>query len=174
MPNQSESLIGQFLSMLTMLKEAGVNIGKNVEEAVSSLLFPVEGNYNISQKFGNYNPQLYGKFGGQGKHQGVDLATPFGTLVKSPISGQAKVGYDPEGHGQYVDIIGDDGTVYRMSHLSALERALERGGTVKAGQTIAKTGGVGPRSGNSTGAHLDYSIKKGGQWVDPMSLYQRG
>jgi murein DD-endopeptidase MepM/ murein hydrolase activator NlpD len=172
MDNQSN--VPDFLQkFVRMLAEKGMDIN-SIGQTISQLLFPVEGNYNVTQGFGNYNPSLYGKFGGAGKHLGTDLATPVGTMVRSPISGQVKVGYDPKGYGRYVDVIGDDGTTYRMSHLSALERALERGGRVEAGQTIAKTGGVGAGSGNSTGAHLDYSVKKNGQWIDPMSLYQRG
>ena len=138
--------------------EAVGNFAQEVQDFVS----PVKGKFNITQKFGNYNPALYSGITKGSKHLGLDLATPQGTDVYAPTAGDVKFGFD-KNWGNFADVIADDGTVYRFSHLSEQNPGLTR---VAAGQGIGKTG----NSGNSTGSHLDISVRKGRQYIDPMSL----
>lgn len=123
---------------------------------------PLKDKYNITQKFGNYNPSLYKGITKDSRHKGLDLATPLGTELFSPIAGKVKSGFD-KNWGNYVDVVADDGTTYRFSHLSALERIADQ---VQPGQLLGKTGS----SGHSTGAHLDISVRRGGQFIDPLTI----
>jgi murein DD-endopeptidase MepM/ murein hydrolase activator NlpD len=117
--------------------------------------------FRVSQKFGNYNPGLYAGRTKGSRHYGADIATPKGTQVYAPISGEVIPGEDRT-FGKYVRVLGDDGIVYQFSHLS---NAI-KGGRVQAGQPIAQTG----NSGRSTGAHLDIMAKKGNNYIDPLTL----
>jgi len=136
-------------------------IGDFAQE-VKDFVSPLKGKFNITQKFGNVNPALYSGITKGSKHLGLDLATPQGTEVASPIAGDVKFGFD-KNWGNYADVVADDGTVYRFSHLSEQNKGLQR---VAAGQGLGKTGSTG----HSTGAHLDISVRKGEQYIDPMSL----
>jgi hypothetical protein len=71
------------------------------------------------------------------------------------------VGYDA-GAGNYVNIQVDSSTIMVYYHLKE-KSALKVGAAVKKGQTIGYMGSTG----NSTGAHLHWGIKKDGKWIDP-------
>lgn len=119
------------------------------------------GQYRMTQGFGNYNPALYRGVTKDMRHKGVDFATPTGTKVNAPIAGEIITGTD-KNWGNYALLKGDDGVTYRFSHLSNTPTS----GRVEPGQLIGITG----NSGNSTGPHLDISTQINGQFVDPLSL----
>lgn len=157
-----------YMKILPLLRASGAG---GLSALSGGMASPLSGQYSVSQGFGNYNPGLYQGVTPGARHQGVDFRTPVGTMVRSPISGTLRQGYDPGGYGRFVEVAGD-GTSYRFSHLSQLARALQgmqEGGTVRAGQTLAKTGGVGAGAGRSTGAHLDVSVRRNGQYIDPLT-----
>jgi murein DD-endopeptidase MepM/ murein hydrolase activator NlpD len=137
-------------------------------ESGGDFLSPLAGNFKVTQGFGNVNDLYKGLTAGS-KHMGLDIGAPAGTSVRAPVSGKLVFGEDPRGFGNYAQVVAPDGTVYQFSHLSALNRI---GDQIKAGQEIGRTGGVpGTKgAGNTTGAHLDLSVKRGGKFVDPMSI----
>lgn len=161
-PNVNFNFMDEVLPYMQQKVKQGANAVGDFAKDVQDFVSPVKGKFNITQKFGNYNPGLYSGITKDSKHLGLDLATPQGTDVASPVAGDVKFGFD-KNWGNYADVVGDDGTVYRFSHLSEQNKGLQR---VAAGQGIGKTG----NTGNSTGAHLDISVKKNGQYIDPMSL----
>lgn len=120
------------------------------------------GKYKITQGYGNYNPGLYAGITADSRHKGVDVGTPEGTVVQAPVDGMIEQGYD-KNWGNYVLIHGDDGVTYRFSHLSQLPNF---SGRIRAGSVLGATG----NTGYSTGAHLDISATRGGQFIDPLSL----
>jgi murein DD-endopeptidase MepM/ murein hydrolase activator NlpD len=122
---------------------------------------PLKGKFNLTQKFGNVNPELYSGITKGSRHLGVDLATPEGTDVFAPTTGSVNYGADKD-WGNFAEMTLPGGTTVRFSHLSKIGQ----NGSVKAGQAIAKTGSTG----NSTGAHLDISARQNGQYIDPMTL----
>lgn len=145
-------------NQLTNLTEPSVNQNSSGS--------PLEGGFRVTQNFGNYNPQLYaGKTQGS-KHLGLDLATPEGTVVKSPFAGIVKTGQDKD-FGKFVEIRTQDGRIMRFSHLKSIDDLAMRlgaaGREIQAGQSLGFTGSTG----NSTGPHLDIMYQLGGQWVDP-------
>jgi hypothetical protein len=106
--------------------------------------------------------QAYG-----GEHGGIDLGVPAGTSVSAAISGKVITAADSGDAGNLVEIQGPDGTVTRYMHLSNI--GVTVGATVKAGQSIGKSGGVpgAPGAGHTTGAHLHFEVRQGGATVDP-------
>jgi murein DD-endopeptidase MepM/ murein hydrolase activator NlpD len=73
------------------------------------------------------------------------------------------------GAGRAVRVRHPNGWITSYSHLSSI--AVKRGQQVRQGQLLGRVGS----SGHSTGPHLDYRIKIGGQFVDPLKVkYPRG
>ena len=85
-----------------------------------------------------------------------------GTVVKV-----AQTGYNG-GNGSYVTIDHGDGYVASYLHLKKNSILVKKGETVQKGQKIATMG----TTGSSTGVHLDFRIKKNGEYINPMKLYK--
>ena len=134
-----------------------------------------EGQFGITQQFGNYNPALYRNITKGSRHTGVDLATPAGTPLKSPFEGRVEMGTD-KSFGNYVRIVGDDGLIFQFSHLSEISPQLQaiarEQGRITSGMDIGLTGGAKGSygAGNSTGAHLDITLRRNGQFINPLSF----
>lgn len=93
------------------------------------------------------------------QHQGVDIAAPVGTPIYAPAAGTIAVTYDHTQGGRTMIIRSLCGMVrYGLCHLSAYEKM--EGDAIKAGELIARSG----NTGRSTGPHLHFSVKRGGQW----------
>jgi murein DD-endopeptidase MepM/ murein hydrolase activator NlpD len=157
---------------LTKLRRVREVVNENIEEGLSRMF---EGNFPVSQTFGTKNT-LYSGLTKDSRHLGLDVAIPEGTPLRVPVSGKISVGYDPKGFGLNVVILGDNGTEYRFSHLSKLSPAIidaiRQGRRIGAGTIFALSGGVQgrPGAGNTTGAHLDVTTKRGGEFVNPEKL----
>ncbi len=121
------------------------------------------GDYGISQRFG-------------GSHDGVDLETPMGTRLVSPLGGTiTHAGFDdPEGYGAWVQVTLDDGSVIDYGHLSGIN--VENGQRIEAGSLFGLSGGDpgSEGAGSSTGPHLHFRVHQGGVGVDPMGLLASG
>ena len=118
---------------------------------------PVDG--RISSGFG---ARAAPKAGASTFHKGVDYAVPAGTTVKAPADGVVvETGYDSK-LGKFVYIDHGKGVISKFGHLSD-NSVVEKGQVVTAGQAIAKSG----NTGNSTGAHLHYTVTVNGKPVDP-------
>ena len=103
-------------------------------------------------------------FSGRAKfHEGLDIAAPWGTLVKA--SGAGRVSYAGYKGGLGKTVIIDHGfgfqTIY--GHNSKLNVA--EGDRVEGGQQIAAVG----NTGHSTGPHLHFEVRVDGVPVDPMN-----
>lgn len=103
-------------------------------------------------------------------HAGVDIAVPVGTSVMAAAGGTViEAGVLP-GYGNVIIIDHGRGTTTRYGHLSQM--LVGRGATVEAGQVIARSGGArgAAGSGDSTGPHLHYEVRRGGRPVsDPLA-----
>lgn len=122
-------------------------------------IMPVSG--PISSPFGyRRNP-----FGGWSSefHNGIDIATSYGTAVRAAASGTVTFsGWD--GYwGRRVEINHGDGIVTFYAHNSRL--TVKPGATVEKGEVIAYSG----NTGRSTGTHLHYTVFKDGVPVNPLN-----
>lgn len=130
---------------------------------MSTRFFP---NYNANKITSRFGMRTLN--GVKRQHNGIDLVakTDSGASATDYITAHTAgtvqaVGYDA-GAGYYVNIQVDNSTIMVYYHLKE-KSALKVGAAVKKGQTIGYMGSTG----NSTGAHLHWGIKKDGKWIDP-------
>lgn len=94
-------------------------------------------------------------------HLGVDLRASSGTYVYAADGGKVIfAGYNGS-YGYLIKIEHDNGDMTYYAHLSKIE--VKNGSRVYKGQYIAKSGA----SGNVTGPHLHFEIRKNGLTVNP-------
>lgn len=121
----------------------------------ATLIRPVSGGW-ISQRYGE-NPGNYAyPCRPDRSHNGIDFAVDIGTPVVAAADGRVSVaGQDLTGYGLHIRVEHTFGmTLY--GHLSSL--LVVSGQQVKAGEVIGLSG----NSGNSTGAHLHFELRKPG------------
>jgi murein DD-endopeptidase MepM/ murein hydrolase activator NlpD len=139
---------------------AGVTAGY---PATSQFVKPVNGAW-VSQGFGctTYafepaDPQCPGGHW----HSGIDLAAARGTPVHATRGGVADVMLSAFGYGLHVIIDHGSGLSTLYAHLDSL--AVASGEWVVADQVIGAVGS----SGNSTGPHLHFEVRRDGIAEDP-------
>ncbi|MFF8844731.1 M23 family metallopeptidase [Streptomyces sp. NPDC015127] len=106
------------------------------------------------------------------KHSGQDFAVPIGTPVKAAGAGTVvkagpNGGGDGPAYGNAIVVKHANGKYSQYAHLSKINVSI--GSTVKAGQTIAKSG----NTGNSSGPHLHFEIRTTpnyGSALNPVSF----
>lgn len=143
---------------------------RNIEGDATGYIKSLSDKFGVSQQFGNKSSMYK-----SGSHPGLDIRTPVGTEIVSPIEGRVVTGYDPTGWGKYVQVHSPDGTIFQFSHLSDIDDLIKevnkmKDGLIKKGQVLGKTGGAltDSQRGLSTGAHLDISVKRGGKFINPL------
>jgi len=100
-------------------------------------------------------------------HKGVDLRASMGTGVLDIVKGIVKAIHNFGAYGKQIFIEHSDGTESFYAHLS--EFKVSEGQEVKEGQIIALSGNSGTYT---TGPHLHFGIKKGGEWIDPLQYLE--
>lgn len=99
-------------------------------------------------------------------HKGVDISLKEGDMVMAALPGVVgRIGYEPGGYGHFVVVIHSDGVETRYAHLSRITAVL--GQKVAAGEVIA----LGGNTGNSTGPHLHFEVRKQGKAIDPLLVF---
>lgn len=94
-------------------------------------------------------------------HMALDLAVPVGTPVKATMDGRVIfAGWNDQGYGNLVILENGPYRLY-FAHLSKI--SLQEGDWVQRGTVVGYSGD----SGNSTGPHLHYEVRKNGQALDP-------
>ena len=124
----------------------------------TSFIVPVEG--YISSKFGIRNPTTSTV---PKNHTGLDIAAISGTIIRSATDGVVIQNSSQGDYGNHLKIkIGDVTMVY--AHCKTLY--VNEGENVTQGQRIAEVG----TTGNSTGPHLHFEIRKADRFVDPQKI----
>lgn len=120
-----------------------------------SLTLPVKSGYTITSRFG----PRWGT-----THTGTDVAAPTGTAIYAAAAGTvAFSGNQGNGYGNYIIINHENGVSTLYGHCSSL--SVSTGEYVAQGQYIAAVGSTG----NSTGPHLHFEIRKDGARIDPQN-----
>lgn len=115
-----------------------------------------DGQYRVSTLFGVAGPMW-----SSGYHTGLDLGASDGTAVLSAADGTIVETGDGGAYGNLTKVRHIDGVETWYAHQSRF--AASTGATVKAGQVIGHVGSTG----NTTGPHLHFEVRVGGQTVDP-------
>lgn len=114
---------------------------------------PVQG--NITSRFGSREAIR------DHSHKGLDIAAKTGTPIKAAADGKIKYADTMSGYGNLIIIDHGNGITTYYGHCSKLYK--KEGQKVKAGDVIAAVG----NTGNSTGSHLHFEIRKNGVYVNP-------
>jgi len=120
-------------------------------------IWPVGG--EITDDFGvRGNP-----FGGGSAefHDGLDIATAWGTPVVATGNGTVSFAGVKSGYGLIVIVDHGDGLSTAYGHLSKIE--VELGQAIKRGDALGRVGSTG----RSTGPHLHYEVRMGESAVSP-------
>ena len=116
---------------------------------------PVRG--NITSRFGSREAIR------DHSHKGLDIAAKTGTPIKAAADGKIKYADTMSGYGNLIIIDHGNGITTYYGHCSKLYK--KEGQKVKAGDVIAAVG----NTGNSTGSHLHFEIRKNGVYVNPAN-----
>lgn len=144
--------------------------GKNVVYYGSSTYWawPTTKPFRISSGYGyRYHP-IRGQYH---FHPALDITGVSKRDIYSVQDGvvlkAVQTGYNG-GNGTYITIDHGNGYIASYLHLKANSILVKVGERVTKGQMIATMG----TTGSSTGVHLDFRVKKDGQYINPMKLYK--
>ena len=153
----------------------GENVEENEEQNVSlsqmeqdakdileskSLVIPLKG--TITSRYGLRNPETPTV---PKNHTGIDIAANEGTVFIASMTGVAEEISNEGDLGNHIKIIdGDVMTVY--AHCKTIY--VKEGDTIVQGQAIGEVGSTG----NTTGPHLHFEIRKENRYVDPDLILQ--
>lgn len=100
-------------------------------------------------------------------HKGIDIAAPNGTPIKAAADGKVTFSGTMGGYGNLIIITHENGVQTYYGHCSKL--CVSVGDEITAGDIIGKVGSTG----QSTGNHLHFEIRKNGSQINPQSyLYK--
>jgi murein DD-endopeptidase MepM/ murein hydrolase activator NlpD len=127
--------------------------------AESGMMMPANG--PITSYFGyRYHPILhFTRF-----HAGVDIGAGWGSPIVAAADGQIAAAGWSGGYGREVQIAHSGGLTSIYGHMS--EIVASPGSYVRRGQLIGYVGS----SGLSTGPHLHFEVRQGGQPVNPLGV----
>lgn len=120
---------------------------------------PVKASYRLTSPYG----QRWGRL-----HAGTDMAAPVGTPIYAAGDGVVTYAGWSSGYGRLVKIQHEFGIETRYAHQNLLR--VKVGDRVSRGQRIGDMG----NSGISTGSHLHYEVRVGGEPVNAMTYIRAG
>jgi murein DD-endopeptidase MepM/ murein hydrolase activator NlpD len=97
-------------------------------------------------------------------HKGVDIRGPIGTPIYATADAMVGRANWVNGYGKFIELEHGNAIQTRYGHLSALN--VIAGQHVRQGDLIGFMGSTG----NSTGSHLHYEVRVGGEAVNPISF----
>lgn len=104
---------------------------------------------------------------GGSQHPGLDIATSRNAQIRAAGPGRVRAAGVDDVYGQYVVLDHGSGVESVYGHASRL--LVTAGEQVERGQVIALTGSTG----RSTGPHLHFEVRIGGQPVDPLRFVRQ-
>jgi len=99
-------------------------------------------------------------------HLGIDYAAPRGTPVYASADGVVSYAGNAGGYGKHLRLKHRGAYTTYYGHLRGFARGIRKGKSVSQGQLIGWVGS----SGLSTGPHLDYRMKIGKKFVNPLRI----
>ena len=148
------------------------NIGGAVQEVETSNLSQMEIDANeIKSKYNLIKPlvgTITSRYGYREpttatvpkNHTGIDIAANTGTVIYAALDGVVKIALSEGDYGNHLRIEKDDVAIY-YAHCNKLY--VKEGEYVTQNQPIAEVGATG----NVTGPHLHFEIRKEDRYVDP-------
>lgn len=110
-----------------------------------------------------FGPRTHPLYGDVRLHKGVDLAAPDGTPIVAAADGVV-VSAGPQG-GYGLAVVIDHGAALATLYAHQSRLAVVAGQRVRAGEVIGAVGSTG----NSTGNHVHFEVRRSGAPVDPLA-----
>jgi murein DD-endopeptidase MepM/ murein hydrolase activator NlpD len=126
-------------------------------------LIPVSSSRAMSSGFGM---RVHPVLGGMRSHKGIDLPATTGTPIHASADGVVGKADWFGGYGLFVELDHGGNMETRYGHMSRI--AVAEGQRVRKGDVIGYVGSTG----RSTGAHLHYEVRIGGEAVNPVPYMQ--
>jgi murein DD-endopeptidase MepM/ murein hydrolase activator NlpD len=126
-------------------------------------LVPIISNRVMSSGFGM---RVHPVLGGLRAHKGIDLPATTGTPIHASADGVVGKADWFGGYGLFVELEHGAGMETRYGHMSRI--AVAEGQHVRKGDVIGYVGSTG----RSTGSHLHYEVRIGGEAVNPIPYMQ--
>lgn len=123
------------------------------------MAWPVPGYSRITSSYGY---RIHPIFKVKKLHTGIDIGAPTGAAVTAAADGTVIFAEWLGGYGKAMMVDHGGGIVTLYAHNSSFVASV--GKKVKRGETIAKIGSTG----NSTGPHLHFEVRRNGAYVDPL------
>lgn len=130
-------------------------------DGATPIVWPVAEHARVSSGFG---ARVHPILGVRKAHNGVDLAVPVGTSVRSAAAGTVKVVGSDDLNGNYVVVTHPSHLRTAYCHLD--EAVVTQGMAVSAGDLLGRSGATG----RATGPHLHFGTWWHGRPVDPRRL----
>ncbi len=127
--------------------------------------FPLPEKYMEKITWGYNQDRLHPITGKETTHLGIDVAAPTGTPVFATGDGVVKKAADEKGWGKLVIVEHEGGYASFYAHMDEME--VENGVKVRKGEVIGSVGSTG----QSTGPHLHYEVRKNGKHLNPADVY---
>ena len=151
---QTDSTVVLKESQPEIVKQGALWNGVPINGGTGKLIWPTATG-RVSRGFVDQYPQ----------HNGLDIAAPVGTDIYAADSGVVTAAfYKKVGYGVYCII---DHGGYQTLYGQCSELLVEMGQEVKQGDIIARVGSTG----NSTGPHLHFEVKKGDVRYNPYDWF---
>jgi murein DD-endopeptidase MepM/ murein hydrolase activator NlpD len=99
-------------------------------------------------------------------HNAIDYSAPPGTPISAVADGSVSFAGVKGGYGKFVQLRHGGTYITAYGHLRSFAKGLRSGKRVSQGEVIGYVGSTGL----ATGPHLDFSIKKNGQFVNFLKL----
>ncbi len=129
------------------------------EELISRISMPLDRKIVVTSPFGRRTHPI---FRTAKMHTGTDFKANYENVYAVLDGIVTASGWDSGGGGNYIKVR-HSGT-FETSYLHLSETYYRTGESVKAGFIIAKSG----NTGNSTGAHLHFSVTENGKYINPI------
>lgn len=123
---------------------------------------PVKSGYRLTSNFGT---RIHPITGQKHTHTGIDFAAPQGTSIYAAEDGVVTVAQTMSGYGNCVIIDHGNGLWTLYAHIRNGGIMVSQGDSVERGEKIAEIGSTG----NSTGPHLHFEVRKNEVPVNPSS-----
>lgn len=144
------------IQALIRQQQSGGGSGSN--SGVDGYIWPTNNTRVVTSPYG----ERWCPFHGYESHNGADIDAARGSAVLAAKSGRViQAGWNG-GYGISVMIAHDDGITTLYGHMDGCSVSV--GQTVSQGETI----GICGNTGNSSGAHIHYTMYKNGGTIDPL------
>ncbi len=126
------------------------------------ITFPIRGGSRITSPFGFRDNPITGE---DDFHTAVDIAAAEGTPVLAAADGTVRISEESGSLGYHIVI--DHGNGFETTYGHCQRLIARVGMRIREGEVIARVGSTG----NSTGNHLHFAMKKNGLYFDPACVF---